>query len=210
VSPYCGTITGARYHSRDNTPVCPPCREIARRALADVRKRRYLAGGSLIGPTVGTARRLRALARIGWSFPALGQRLGVTKEAVKGWALADTEGKYLRLSTINRIAALYDELCMIPGPSKTAVNRATAKGWSPPLAWDEGQIDDPRAVSYTEIEGAHAEALLEEERRVKRVAKKASVDRLRTQDPVRYAEQQRKWAAAKRGYRSRDAAQVAA
>jgi predicted DNA-binding protein (UPF0251 family) len=52
---------------------------------------------------------------------------------------------YVTRSTAARVARLYDLLSMRPGPSPIAKRRALAKGWAPPLAWDDDTIDDPRA-----------------------------------------------------------------
>lgn len=204
---YHGTITGARYHSRDKTPVCAPCREAACAGLADVRKRRYLAGGTLVGPTIGTARRLQALSRMGWSFIDLAARLGTSKEVVSRWARADRIGHFMRTTTIVRVAEVYEQLCMTPGGSVHATNRAIAKGWVGPMDWDD--IDDPGAVSHAAVEAAHAEALREAVLRRKRVEKQAAQDRLR-EDPARYAEHLRKRAAQRRDLRRRDPAESAA
>lgn len=99
----------------------------------------------------GTRRRLRALVTIGWSQSRLAARLGTNPSNF--WKLMAGEQR-LRVETVRAVRALYDELWATP-PSATAhrdkisVNRARtyakARGWAPPLAWNEDNIDDPAA-----------------------------------------------------------------
>jgi len=90
----------------------------------------------------GTRRRIEALQRIGWSGAEIGRRTGVTTQAINGLKRAPkvTAGK------ARQIAALYDELCMRDGGDKKARTWAIRGGYAPPLAWDEGAIDDPAAT----------------------------------------------------------------
>lgn len=50
----------------------------------------------------------------------------------------------VRPGTVDRIAALFRRLAMLPGPSKVARTVARRNGWVPPLAWDD--IDSPDAT----------------------------------------------------------------
>jgi DNA-directed RNA polymerase specialized sigma24 family protein len=45
--------------------------------------------------------------------------------------------------TAAKVRALYNELSMTPGPSPRSRRLAKAKGWPPPLAFDDETIDDP-------------------------------------------------------------------
>jgi hypothetical protein len=47
--------------------------------------------------------------------------------------------------TAGQVARVYDELAMTPGPSTRARDAAARRGWVPPLAWDDDEIDDPQA-----------------------------------------------------------------
>jgi len=105
--------------------------------------RLQVAGGTLIEMT-GTTRRLRALVAIGYTQSDLCARLGITDANGTQLFTASRKGR-VRASTACRVAALYDELSMKPGPSQAARNRAQRKGWMPPLAWDDDGIDDPDA-----------------------------------------------------------------
>jgi transcriptional regulator with XRE-family HTH domain len=98
-------------------------------------------GWSLYIPAAGTARRIDALRRMGWTVEHLADRLGVTFQAVHYM----TRQKRVRRDTAERVAAIYDELSMVPGPSAILRARAATQGLLPPLAWDDDTIDDPAA-----------------------------------------------------------------
>lgn len=97
---------------------------------------------------VGIQRRLRALAALGWSGKAVGDRIGSHGTTVN--ALRRRENpKHVRYPFAQRITALYEELCMTLPPTGSSAtecrNEAVTKGWLPPLAWDDDTIDDPNA-----------------------------------------------------------------
>lgn len=92
-------------------------------------------------PAAGTARRIRALNAIGWSNAHLGARLGVTRDRVAQYANAER----VERPTAAKVARVYDELSMTPGPSVKARTWARKRGYMPPLAWDDETIDDPAA-----------------------------------------------------------------
>lgn len=136
-----GTAQGCGSNARYNAGCrCDRCRA-AHTRHRNLARLDQMAGNARLLPAIGTERRLRALAAMGWSYTALGEHLGLTREAVAklSWPRPSVERK-----TARRIEALYDQLCMTPGPSATAKARALAKGWPPPLAYDD--IDDPDEV----------------------------------------------------------------
>lgn len=125
---------------------CFPCR------LANARaKEQYARGGtwseSRTNP-VGTTRRLRALYALGWTWQALGDRLGVQRQVVRIAASGGRKYHYIYFEA--RVRELYDEISMI-SPRGTSAHRArlaaARKGWAVPLAWDD-DIDDPDAEPY--------------------------------------------------------------
>lgn len=91
----------------------------------------------------GTVRRLRALVAIGHTQNSLCQRLGVLPG--NGCQIFRGQRTWVTAATAQRVAALYGELAMTPGPSGRARNHAALNGWAPPLAWDEDTIDNPSA-----------------------------------------------------------------
>ncbi|WP_344004083.1 hypothetical protein [Nocardioides lentus] len=124
---------------------------------ADYLKRRYLAGGGRmqIDPT-GTSRRLQALCAIGWTGPELAARLGVSPARVNHLTVG--HWNLVHRAVAAKVAALYDELSMtVPTDPDVLAPRqirthararklAAKKGWAPPLAWDDHDLDDPAAT----------------------------------------------------------------
>lgn len=103
--------------------------------------------------SVGTRRRIEALGCLGWSGYDIARRLGHGREWLRQVYLRDRVYR----STAERIAQIYDELCMTMPPETTTTQRqmasrtrnmATRKGWVPPLAWDDDTIDDPQAQPH--------------------------------------------------------------
>ena len=103
---------------------------------------------------LGTARRIKALVAIGYTQADIAERIGWSPAHLS--KLLDEDGM-VSASTARTIDALYRQLCMTPGPSDRARQRAKKLGWAPPLAWDD--IDDPaetpnigaeRRVSFAE------------------------------------------------------------
>jgi len=94
--------------------------------------------------SIGTQRRLRALAAIGWDINTLAHRGGYQPIAIRNWRAA----RCPRIKKVQaaRIAALYEQLCGTQGPSSRSRGHARRHGWAPPLLWDELDIDDPAAT----------------------------------------------------------------
>lgn len=99
----------------------------------------------------GTARRLQALAAIGWGATDVADQLGYS-EASRSHLARLRHAERVNVRTAAAIRELYDRLSMTPGPSQVTRRRALEAGYAPPLAWDEHSIDDPDA------EPAHTEA----------------------------------------------------
>lgn len=124
-----------------------------------LRKKRNLrlrsAGVPAYVPTIGARRRFEALQYMGWRQQDINiQAFGRDHSA--NWMGRET----VRYSTYLSICSAYDALWEHRGPSTRVAAIARARGYSPPMAWDDGQIDDPAAVSSTEFERVHAEALV--------------------------------------------------
>lgn len=111
------------------------------------------ADGALV-PAVGATRRVQALVALGWSqrriCTALGFRFPTQlTDLVKGRLTQITVGHD------RRVRKAYDRLSMQLPPASNqrerisvsrARNLAKARGWLPPLAWDDEALDDPSAV----------------------------------------------------------------
>ena len=72
-----------------------------------------------------THRMIKALASAGWSLDYQGQACGIRGHAV--WFLLRRE--HVRRSTAIRVAALYDRLIGVPGPSCRSISYAARHGW---------------------------------------------------------------------------------
>lgn len=96
-------------------------------------------------PRLGAARRVQALLAIGWRHQDLAAA-GATGTP----RILNCPGHLVTATTWRQVRDVYDQLCMTHGPSATTRQTARARGYPPPLAWDDQTIDDPRA------EPAHA------------------------------------------------------
>lgn len=92
-------------------------------------------------PAVGSVRRLRALARMGWTVRDVAADCGIAHQTLSGL----TEDGRTTMARATALAATYDRLSMRVGPSTRTRAWATNRGYAPPLAWDDSTIDDPTA-----------------------------------------------------------------
>jgi len=91
----------------------------------------------------GTARRLQALMVVGWPAAYLAGRVGYETAALR--RLAGGQQPMTLAGTAATVRGLYDELWDMPGPSARTRVFALRRGWVPPMAWDDDEIDDPAA-----------------------------------------------------------------
>ena len=87
----------------------------------------------------GARRRVEALAWMGWPNREVAVRVGCSPRSLP--TLLHRGRLSVRLAW--RIAAVYEELSGVPGPSRGAAGKARALGFAPPAAWDDESIDDP-------------------------------------------------------------------
>lgn len=93
-------------------------------------------------PSIGVQRRVRALMALGWPKQDL-EAAGIpsaqlvtrprSQVSVEGW---------------RQVREVYEELSMTLGPSELTRSRAIARGYPPPLAWDDDTLDDPQATPH--------------------------------------------------------------
>lgn len=109
-------------------------------------------------PAVGTIRRIRALARIGWSMQEVARASGGRVRLDTLRAVNSVEPEKVRYVTKEAVDDAYRELCMrIPPKGRTPSQvrtRAIRKGWLPPLAYDD--IDDPREAPVVPVPATRA------------------------------------------------------
>ena len=93
---------------------------------------------------VGSTRRVRALARLGWTNTAIAEAAGLalmTVSVVRSGNHPTTSPR-----TASGVDKAYRLLSGTPGPSTATRDAAERAGWAPPLAWDDDTIDDPEAT----------------------------------------------------------------
>ena len=91
-------------------------------------------------PNVGAVRRVQALMALGW------RKADLEAEGVPSGQLVTRSRDLINVQGWRQVRDVYDRLSMTPGPSQTTRDRAAARGYFPPLAWDDETIDDPRAT----------------------------------------------------------------
>lgn len=130
---------------------CPICR--AKKAAWQRNRYRMIAYGQWqpFIPAAGSHRRIQALMWNGWSLGQLAARLGCHRRPL----LTKMTRDQITPASAAAIRALYDELWDQPPPETTRHERAAAtrirrharaRGWVPPQAWDDDEIDDPAAT----------------------------------------------------------------
>lgn len=122
---------------------CVKCRraKAKRRALYD-RRYRQMQGRDVWVPAIGTVRRLRALAVIGWSIDEVAARAGLFHRSL----LKVREGQRAEVhsSTWRAVRRVYAELENTPKtdrPGKITRTLALQHGWFPPAMWDNPDFD---------------------------------------------------------------------
>lgn len=95
-------------------------------------------------PAIGARRRIQALLALGWTHQHITDRMPGVDTLSK--LVLNQQGQWIARGTHDAVAAAYEALSMAPGPSLVTRGHARSRGYAPPLAWDEGSIDDPEAT----------------------------------------------------------------
>lgn len=115
-----------------------------------------LLGDKTVIDASGLRRRLQALVTIGWSQAKLAERVGWTPN---NFTILMRQSQTIA-GTARKVWALYDELWNQAPPEDThrdkiaasrARNYAKARGWLPPMAWDDDLIDVPDSELKAEL-----------------------------------------------------------
>lgn len=125
---------------------CVRCRraKAKKRALYD-RRYREMRGQDVWVPALGTVRRLRALAVIGWSIDEVASRAGLFHRSLL--KVREGQRKEVRSSTWRAVRRVYAELENTPRADRAGkITRtlALAHGWLAPAWWDDPDRDKER------------------------------------------------------------------
>lgn len=113
--------------------------------------RRSTLSRSVVDAT-GTRRRLQALVATGWPQARLAELAHLRRATVA--RIVHGQHVTVHAGTARAVAELYDRVWDVPPPlgghaEKIAAARARhvagRNRWPPPLAWDDDQLDNPRA-----------------------------------------------------------------
>lgn len=100
--------------------------------------------------SIGTQRRVQALIACGYTMTFLANEMGVSKQTIHLWMKNDK----VSVTNAEAFKTIYDRLWDVEPPRSTAAEKkayTTAKKmaleneWPPPMAWDDDEIDDPKA-----------------------------------------------------------------
>lgn len=96
-------------------------------------------------PRIGTNRRLQALLYMGWPHSEISTRAGLQTAT-----LLNQQGRWVTRSNHDKVAKVFAELAMKPGPSARTRGWARRFGYAGPLDWDDIDHDtEPRRVDAT-------------------------------------------------------------
>ncbi|WP_449408043.1 hypothetical protein [Microbacterium maritypicum] len=107
----------------------------------------------------GTRRRLQALARCGWTFPAIARATNTSPHTIANLSVATR----VTARSARLISAIYDQLWNVPPPTSTPTQRsmftrsrrhAIQKRWPGPLSWDDIDRDATPARRHSTDEDA--------------------------------------------------------
>lgn len=127
------------------------------------------AATTTLWTTVGVVRRLQALMRIGWSMRALAAEVGVYESTLQeALRTADTR-QFVRSTLAAAVVDAYDRL-HLTSPEGRGASRArataAARGYAPPLAWDDIDNDPepPVVVAEDHVDEVLVQRILDGER----------------------------------------------
>lgn len=130
-----GTVSAYRFGCR-----CADAREERRLYLKRWRLKRNPPARIC---SIGTARKLQALAALGWRVADVANLMGVSHRNVR--QLRACRNRTVLRATAARVDRVYRQLQGTRGPSSQAATWAANQGWVVPLLWEDDTIDDPSA-----------------------------------------------------------------
>lgn len=110
------------------------------------------------GPARGSQRRLRALARDGWTGTELQARYGMSFVTIA--EIQRSERPRVTAATHHRVKAIYDDINGAIGPSTLAAQRAEKLGWEPQFVWDNPDTDAEPTVDEDLVDEVKVERVV--------------------------------------------------
>lgn len=132
-------------HTCYNTHGCRCIRCVkakSRRRRGYDRENNRRAGRDVWVDATGSVRRLRALATLGWPISFIATETGLFHRSLG--KVREGSRRQVHLSTHTLIAAVYERFSMrhnLTREGKITRTQATAKGWLPPLGWNDIDTD---------------------------------------------------------------------
>lgn len=102
-----------------------------------------------VAPTLGAWRRSQALTAMGWSLATQAEAIGWTADGLEDLGRA----RLMPADQWTAISDLYDSWSMTIGPDSEIMDQARRAGVTPPLGWDDDEIDHPDAVDHSKDKG---------------------------------------------------------
>lgn len=153
------TISAIRFGRQAKDGSWVPAKRVGQRTahrILDIEVRLdVIADGALVDAR-GTIRRLQALQAIGWTTRMLAARMGI---AESNFSRTMHEVR-VTAAKARQVVHLYDELWDARPPASTpreresiarVIARAAARGWVPPMAWDDIDLDDAPPTADLEL-----------------------------------------------------------
>lgn len=116
-------------------------------------------------PRIGTTRRIQALLYMGWPHAEISRRAGIVTST-----LLNQQGRWVTRSSHDKIAAVFAELALTPGPSPRTRGWARSLGYVSALAWDDIDTDiEPHATpdDFLEVSTHAAEVAARQARKAR-------------------------------------------
>lgn len=128
-----GTTAGHQAHLQAGESACVLC--VAAKTRYEKSRKVY---GDRMVPAIGTRRRIQALKALGHSGADIAKPLGVTYQAVHKLEHGTSDKVFA--ATAEKVAVVFEQMCMVPAigyHQRRMRNQALARGYLPPLAWDD-------------------------------------------------------------------------
>lgn len=142
------TCTAPRHGDRNAYTTCGcRCADAKEDYRLYCKRRRMGLNKPRMTDATATRRKVEALAALGWSKRYVGKRIGMNPNSVHR---IGRKFPTVSVRVAEQVDKVYQELCMTVGPGPAVRGTAKAKGWVPPLAWDDIDNDPAPAKALSD------------------------------------------------------------